>query len=164
MAAPLQLWYFSHHRRADLVCCTPTNQPQIVDQCPGCGPNHLDLFPDAFAVLENPVKGVINVAWDIVPCPITTPIQLHAKHGASQSWFSMQVVNANKAVKSLEVSRDGGNSWFATERQYYNFFEHMGGFGASNVSVKVTSTAGDVLVIKDVPVISDGITTASSNF
>jgi len=49
----------------------------IVDECPGCGPNHLDLFPDAFAALADPSKGVINVSWDYVACPISSPLQIH---------------------------------------------------------------------------------------
>ena len=35
----------------------------ITDQCPGCGENHLDLYPDAFAKLADPSTGVIDVTW-----------------------------------------------------------------------------------------------------
>ncbi|KAH8667386.1 RlpA-like double-psi beta-barrel-protein domain-containing protein-containing protein [Tricladium varicosporioides] len=136
----------------------------IVDQCPGCGTNHLDLFPDAFSALADPTKGIIDVAWSIVDCPITTPLQLHNKEGVSAYWFSMQVVNANKAVASLEVSTDGGNTWQGTTRQTYNFFENSAGFGTTTVDVKVTSTGGDSVVVKNVNVASGESTTAGSNF
>lgn len=76
----------------------------------------------------------------------------------------MQVVNSAKAVSSLEVSTDGGNTWLPTTRQTYNFFENASGFGTATVDVKVTSTAGDVVIVKNVPVTSDSSVTASSNF
>jgi expansin (peptidoglycan-binding protein) len=117
----------------------------IVDECPGCGLNHLDLFPDAFSTLANPTTGVIDVTWSYIVCPITTPLQLHNKEGVSAYWFSMQVVNANKAVTSLEVSTDGGNTWQGTTRQVYNFFENSSGFRTTTVDVSsgesVTATS-----------------------
>jgi hypothetical protein len=89
---------------------------------------------------------------------------VHNKDGVSAYWFSMQVVNANKGVKSLEVSTDGGSTWQATARQDYNFFENSMGFGTTTVDVKVTSVDGDVVIVKDVNVSSGDSTTASSNF
>jgi len=137
---------------------------KIVDQCPGCGLNHLDLFPDAFASLANPTTGVISVTWSFIDCGITSPLQLHNKDGVSAYWFSMQVVNANKAVASLEVSIDGGSTWTGTVRQSYNFFEYSSGFGTTTVDVKVTSVDGDVIIVNGVEVASGASTTASSNF
>ncbi|KAL3419894.1 rare lipoprotein A [Phlyctema vagabunda] len=136
----------------------------IVDECPGCGTNHLDLFPDAFAELADPSAGIIDVTWSYVDCPISSALSVHNKEGVSPYWFSMQVVNANQAVKSLEVSTDGGSTWAATTRKDYNFFENPSGFGTATVDVKVTSDSGDVVTINDVTV-SPGVSqTASSNF
>ncbi|KAH7317920.1 RlpA-like double-psi beta-barrel-protein domain-containing protein-containing protein [Rhexocercosporidium sp. MPI-PUGE-AT-0058] len=136
----------------------------IVDQCPGCGRNHLDLFPDAFSALADPSKGIIPITWDYVDCPITSPLAVHNKEGVSAFWFSMQVVNANKGVSSLEVSTNGGSTWKPTTRQQYNFFENSSGFGTTVVDVKVTSEDGDVVVLKRVNVVAGALTTASSNF
>lgn len=136
----------------------------VVDQCPGCGSNHLDLFPDAFAKLADPSKGIINVDWDFVPCGISSPIQLKNKSGTSKFWFSMQVMNANVAVEKLEVSTDGGNTWKATTRQPYNFFENASGFGADTFDVKVTSTNGKSVVTKGVSIEANKIVTGAGNF
>ncbi|KUJ14269.1 uncharacterized protein LY89DRAFT_649993 [Mollisia scopiformis] len=136
----------------------------IVDECPGCGTNHLDLFPDAFAALANPTTGVIDVTWEYVDCPITSPLEVHNKEGVSAYWFSMQVVNANQAVSSLEVSTDGGSTWQSTTRQTYNFFEQSSGFGTTTVDIKVTSDSGDVVIVNNVDVSSGASTTASGNF
>ncbi|KAH7386550.1 RlpA-like double-psi beta-barrel-protein domain-containing protein-containing protein [Cadophora sp. MPI-SDFR-AT-0126] len=136
----------------------------IVDQCPGCGTNHLDLFPDAFAALADPSKGIIPITWDYVDCPITTPLAVHNKEGVSANWFSMQVVNANKEVSSLEVSTDGGSTWKSTTRKEYNFFENSSGFGTTTVDVKATSVDGDVVTVKDVNVVAGESKNAASNF
>ena len=97
-------------------------------------------------------------------CGITTPIVLHNKSGTSQYWFSMQVVNANEPVKSLEVSTDSGKTWQSTTRKDYNFFEYQSGFGTQTVDVKVTSTTGKTITVSNVSVEADSQHKASSNF
>ncbi|KAF1838997.1 barwin-like endoglucanase [Decorospora gaudefroyi] len=136
----------------------------IVDQCPGCGTNHLDLFPDAFAKLANPSAGIIDVSWDFVPCGIKTPIVLKNKEGTSKYWFSMQVMNSNVPVAKLEVSTDGGRTWQPTTRKDYNYFENPAGFGTDSVDVKVTSKSGGSIVVKGVSIAANSKKTAGSNF
>ena len=48
----------------------------VVDQCPGCGENHLDLFQDCFAELADISEGIIDVTWEYVDCPITVRINI----------------------------------------------------------------------------------------
>ena len=70
----------------------------------------------------------------------------------------MQVVNANKAISSLEVSTDGGYSWQGTSRQSYNFFEN-GGLAypiSGPVDVRVTSVDGDQIVVGGVDAAQSG--------
>ncbi|KAJ4987476.1 Expansin-YoaJ 1 [Stagonosporopsis vannaccii] len=136
----------------------------IVDQCPGCGDNHLDLYPAGFAALAEPKEGVIPISWDFVPCGISSPIVLKNKSGTSPYWFSMQVQNANVAVASLEVSIDGGKTWQKTQRQTYNYFENAAGFGTQSVDVKVTSKSGQSIVVKNVSIAPESTKTASGNF
>lgn len=136
----------------------------VVDQCPGCGSNHLDLFPDAFKKLADPSKGVIKTTWDFVPCGISSPIILKNKEGTSKWWFAIQVMNSNVRVSKLEVSTDGGKSWKGTTRQPYNFFENPSGFGTDSVDVKVTSVNGGSIVVKGVSVQPKSMKTAGSNF
>jgi len=88
---------------------------------------------------------------------------LKNKEGTSQYWFSMQVVNANEAVESLEVSTDSGSNWQSTTRSFYNFFENSSGFGTDTVDVRVTGTSGKTVVVKSVSVSSGSSTTASGN-
>lgn len=75
----------------------------------------------------------------------------------------MQVVNANDAIDSLEVSTDGGSTWQSTTRSDYNFFENTSGFGTDTVSVRVTGASGTTVTVSDVSVASESQTTASAN-
>lgn len=136
----------------------------VVDQCPGCGNNHLDLFQAGFARLADISRGIIPISWDFVPCGITSPIVLKNKSGTSPWWFSMQVQNSNIAVASLEVSTDAGRTWQRTQRQPYNFFENSAGFRTDFVDVRVTSTSGQTIIVRNVSIASETTRTAASNF
>ncbi|KAJ5836592.1 Barwin-related endoglucanase [Penicillium robsamsonii] len=135
----------------------------IVDQCPECESNHLDLFQNAFAELSDISAGIIQTTWSYVSCDLDGPIKLKNKEGTSAYWFSMQVVNANEPVASLDVSTDGGSTWQETSRQYYNFFENSAGFGTSTVDVRITGASGKTVVVKNVGVGSGNEVTAKSN-
>ncbi|KAF7905958.1 hypothetical protein EAF00_000237 [Botryotinia globosa] len=134
----------------------------ITDECPGCGTNHLDLYINAFTSLAPLSKGIIDVTWNYVDCPITTPLQVHLKEGVSAYWFSMQVVNAAEGVAKLDVSTDGGKTWQSTTRTTYNYFEHSSGYGAK-VNVRVTGLSGKTVIINNVEVTPGNLVTASGN-
>ncbi|ENH73023.1 Expansin-like protein 2 [Fusarium oxysporum f. sp. cubense race 1] len=140
-----------------------TIKAMIVDKCPECDPGHLDLFPDAFKAVGG-TDGIVKTSYKFVECGITTPLMLHNKEGTSANWFSIQVVNANEPVKSVQVSTDGGSTWKSTERKDYNFFENPAGFGKTSVDVKVTSSTGKRVVVKNVGVTAGAQYKASSNF
>nr|RBR02054.1 hypothetical protein FVER53263_11600 [Fusarium verticillioides] len=140
-----------------------TIKAMIVDKCPECDPGHLDLFPDAFKAVGG-TDGIVKTSYKFVECGITTPLVLHNKEGTSANWFSIQVVNANEPVKSVQVSTDGGSTWKRTERKDYNFFENPAGFGKTSVDVKVTSSTGKSVVVKNVGVTAGAQYKAGSNF
>lgn len=41
-------------------------QVTVVGDCPGCGPNDIDLSPDAFKQLTTLSAGAVNVNWNFV--------------------------------------------------------------------------------------------------
>ncbi|ROV99569.1 hypothetical protein VPNG_07724 [Cytospora leucostoma] len=143
---------------------TPKLKQQVVDECPECDEGHLDLFEDAFEQLGSTSAGEIATSYTKVACGISSPIVLHNKSGTSAYWFSMQVVNSNEPISSLEVSTDGGSTWQSTTRTEYNFFENSSGFGTDTVDVRVTSTSGGTITVSDVSVAANAQVTASSNF
>ncbi|KAF2219271.1 RlpA-like double-psi beta-barrel-protein domain-containing protein-containing protein [Elsinoe ampelina] len=137
----------------------------IVDQCPECPANGLDLFQNAFAQLADISKGVISLNWKYVTCPISSPLQIHLKSGVSQYWFSAQVVNGKRRTSKMEVSTDAGKSYKAVPtRQTYNFFELSSGLGKTTAWVRVTSETGSQVVVKDVPMTGDKVVTAGANY
>nr|OQO26452.1 hypothetical protein B0A51_06833 [Rachicladosporium sp. CCFEE 5018] len=136
----------------------------IVDECPGCGTNHLDLFPSAFTSLAPASKGIIDITWDYVPCPVTGPLQIHMKSGVSQYWFSAQVVNGHRRTSKLEASADQGKTWKTATRQPYNFFEISSGIGSTTAWIRATSFTGTVVVVKDVSMKGDVVKAADSNY
>ncbi|KAH1299827.1 hypothetical protein KXX11_006071 [Aspergillus fumigatus] len=140
-----------------------TIKAMIVDQCPECEQDHLDLFQNAFTQLADVSKGIIPITWSFVPCGITTPLVLKNKEGTSPYWFSMQVMNANEPVAKLEVSTDGGKTWQGTTRTSYNFFEKSSGFGKDTVDVRVTGQSGATLTVTNVGTSSGSSVTAKSN-
>ncbi|KAF2823649.1 hypothetical protein CC86DRAFT_297793 [Ophiobolus disseminans] len=135
----------------------------VTDSCPSCGANQLDLYADAFKQLSDPSAGEIPVSWDFVPCNIASPLVLKNKEGTSKYWFSVQVMNANVGVSTVEVSVDGGASWKATQRQEYNYFENPAGFGTDSVDIRVTGVNGKVVVVKGVSVVPEALKTAGGN-
>ncbi|KAL4784617.1 RlpA-like double-psi beta-barrel-protein domain-containing protein-containing protein [Aspergillus varians] len=135
----------------------------IVDECPECAPSHLDLFESAFSELAATSVGIIPISYEFIPCSISSPLILKNKEGTSAYWFSMQVVNANEAVASLEVSTDGGSTWQETTRSDYNFFENSSGFGTDSVDVRVKGISGGSVVVKSVGVSSGTSVTATEN-
>lgn len=136
----------------------------MTDNCPECEATHLDLYQDAFGTIGNPIDGVIPISYEAVPCGITSPLTVRTKSGCSKYWFSMQVVNSNIAVSSLEVSTDGGNSWQETTRREYNYFEKSSGFGVDEVDVRITAVDGRSIIVEGATVASESSTTAHSNF
>ncbi|KAL5047585.1 RlpA-like double-psi beta-barrel-protein domain-containing protein-containing protein [Aspergillus fruticulosus] len=141
-----------------------TVKVMIVDKCPECAPTHLDLFESAFTTLASASEGQIPISYSFTPCGISSPLILRNKSGTSAYWFSMQVVNANGAVKSLEVSTDNGSTWKGTTRSDYNFFENSSGFGTDTVDVRVTGVDGAVVTVNNVSVASGKSVTAAGNF
>ncbi|KAH7143657.1 RlpA-like double-psi beta-barrel-protein domain-containing protein-containing protein [Dactylonectria macrodidyma] len=160
-----EIWDNAAHCGACIEVTGPsgTITAMIVDQCPECDEGHLDLFPDAFTAVGG-TDGVVDTSYKFVKCGITSPLILHNKTGTSAYWFSIQVVNANVPVASLEVSTDGGSTWQSTTRQDYNFFEESAGFGVETVDVRVTSTTGETITVSNVGVTPDAQYTATSNF
>ncbi|KAM0300898.1 hypothetical protein HYE67_004822 [Fusarium culmorum] len=160
-----QVWDSSANCGACIEVTGPhgTIKAMIVDKCPECDPGHLDLFPNAFKAVGG-TNGIVKTSYKFVECGITTPLVLHNKSGTSANWFSIQVVNSNEPVKSVEVSVNGGKTWQKTQRKDYNFFENPAGFGKTSVDVKITSSTGKTIVVNNVGVTPDAQYKAKSNF
>jgi expansin (peptidoglycan-binding protein) len=136
---------------------------RIVDRCPECPPGHIDLHPDAFAMLADPQLGVVPISWAYVPCPVAGNIAYHFKEGSNQWWTAVQVRNHRNAVASFEY-RDAMGDWKPVERVDYNFFIDMSGMGPGPYSFRVTDVYGNVLEDAGVPFVEAGESPGGGQF
>ncbi|SPO05196.1 related to extracellular cellulase CelA/allergen Asp F7-like, putative [Cephalotrichum gorgonifer] len=129
----------------------------VVDSCPSCLENRLNLSEDAFVKIADKADGIVDVEFDVVSCGLNSPLIIRNKIGTSRWFFSMQVLNANYPVTDLEVSADDNRTWESTVRQDYNFFEKedKSGFGKDRVSVRVSCSNGNQVIIPNVSMESE---------
>lgn len=113
---------------------------RVVDSCPDCGPDHLDLSQQAFAKVANPIDGRVSIRWRYVACNVQGNVQYHVKEGSSQWWTAVQVRNHRLPIASLEWYRNG--AWRSAPRTDYNYFLESSGMGAGPIRIRVTATDG----------------------
>ncbi|KAH6886923.1 RlpA-like double-psi beta-barrel-protein domain-containing protein-containing protein [Thelonectria olida] len=140
----------------------------MVTNLTGGNATHLDMTPATWSKLTNGYSGggVDGIEWQWVTCPIakTTPLQIHMHGGASKYWFAATVQNARLRTAKLEVSSDQGSTWKATRLNNYNIFALDGTLPNDAAWVRVTSVAGDSVIVKDVALKSGQVTTATANY
>ena len=118
---------------------------KIVDECPECKPGDLDLSPEAFEMIGNPIDGRIPISWHLVNPAKTDPITYHSKEGSTNEyWTAIQIRNANAPISKLEMQEDNG-SWAELKRQPYNFFIDNDGVGAGEHTFRITNTLGQTI-------------------
>jgi expansin len=100
----------------------------VNDQCPECTNNHLDLDSSYAGQVDKDyqTKGIFDISWEFVPCPVSGKIQFKNKEGTSAYYFALQVRNSVLPIDKLEVSTNGGTSWTKVDRSEYNFFTAYG--------------------------------------
>ncbi|KAL1740706.1 Non-catalytic module family EXPN protein [Schizophyllum fasciatum] len=137
----------------------------VVDKCPECEAGHLDLFSDVAGQIDAnyATKGIFDITWEQIDCPVSGNMQFKNKEGTSGYYFAMQVRNVAEPVDSLEVSTNGGSSWTSVNREDYNYFTSYSGFG-DKVDVRVTSMSGKQVVQSGITVSSGSIVEGSSQF
>lgn len=116
---------------------------RIVDSCPDCETNHLDLSPQAFAKVANLVDGRVAVRWRFVSCDVQGNLRYRVKEGSSQWWTAIQVRNHRLPITKLEWWKNG--SWATVPRMDYNYFVELNGMGPGPIRVRVTATSGEML-------------------
>jgi expansin (peptidoglycan-binding protein) len=118
-----------------------TIRAKIDNQCPECGPGHLDLTDEAFAALAPLGKGLIPITYRPVSNPrITGGLAFVVKTGSSRYWLGLLVDNAGNRLRSVEVK--AGSSWRALQRTDYGYWLAPGGAGPGPFTVRVTDVVG----------------------
>ncbi len=113
---------------------------RVVDQCPECGYGHLDLSPQAFAKIDDKVKGRVPITWQFVSCPTRGSMNFHYKDGSNKYWTALQVRNHRLPVSKLELLVSG--TWVNVERSDYNYFIYDKAVADGSLKVRATAIDG----------------------
>jgi expansin (peptidoglycan-binding protein) len=120
---------------------------RVVDSCPGCAQNDvdLDLSASAFAKLADPSKGRIPITYQLVACKVSGNVAYHFKDGSSKFWTAIQLRNHRIPIARLEYK--SGSSYVAMTREVYNYFVASSGVGdqPSGLTLRVTGVDGQVI-------------------
>ncbi|MGE0403060.1 MAG: expansin EXLX1 family cellulose-binding protein [Kofleriaceae bacterium] len=136
---------------------------RIVDKCPGCAPNGLDLSREAFERISPLDAGRVAITWREVACDVVGPIGYRFKDGSSRFWTGIQVQNHRYPIATLEV-RDETGAFRAIRRADYNYFVDTAGLGPGPYTLRVTDTRGHALEDANIAVGDDVARTGAAQF
>lgn len=122
-----------------------TIKVRIVDRCPGCAPDHIDLSAQAFAKIAEPIAGRVPITYQLVSCDVPAKMAYHYKEGSHKFWTALQVRDHKLPIKSVEYKKNG--VYVKMERTTYNYFLDAKGSGdqPNGMSLRVTATDGQVI-------------------
>lgn len=120
---------------------------RIVDSCPGCDANHLDLSRSAFAKIAEPSRGRVPVSFSSVACSVSGSMAYHFKDGSSKWWTAIQVRNHRLPVAKVEYQKAG--AFVEMKREAYNFFVEASGVGDQPSGLVLRITAADGQVVEE---------------
>lgn len=136
---------------------------RIVDRCPECPQNHIDLSEQAFDRIAELSAGNIPITWRIVSPALDGPIVYRFKEGSNQWWTAVQIRNHRNPVARLEYRTSQGQ-FKPVPREEYNYFVETSGMGPGPYTFRVTDIYGNVLTDSNLPFVENGETPGSQQF
>lgn len=135
---------------------------RIVDRCPECPVGNIDLSKEAFAKIDDTIRGRVPVTWWYVESQVTGPIQYRVKTGSNAWWIGIQILNHRTPVVKLDAFYN--SAWVTIPRMNYNYFVYASGLGPGPFTLRVTDFYGQQLVDSNIPLLPDSITNGQANF
>jgi expansin (peptidoglycan-binding protein) len=135
---------------------------RIVDRCPECPVGNIDLSKEAFAKIDDTIRGRVPVTWWYVESPVTGPIQYRVKTGSNAWWIGIQILNHRTPIVKLEALYNG--AWVNIPRTNYNYFVYASGLGPGPFTLRVTDFYGQQLVDANIPLSPDVKISGQANF
>ncbi|KAJ9065822.1 hypothetical protein DSO57_1015453 [Entomophthora muscae] len=136
----------------------------VVDICPGCGKDDLNLNPAAYDSIGDRTFGSLPISWSVVRCSDVTGNILYVWEAGSDQWHSaIQIRNHAEAVASLAYSKSKTGPWKEFTRREDNYFI------TSNITTPVffnlTSTSGKSIIDSNMATLEKGgLVTSSAQF
>lgn len=131
---------------------------QVVDRCPECKKGDVDMTEEAFAMIDDVVKGRVPITWHYVENPNATPIKIKFKEGSSQYWTAIQLFDIRYAIASLAYL-DAEDNWIPMQRELYNFFVAPNGI-ASPMQLRAIDVNGTAIIFKDISITPEVVDTS----
>src|SRR5690606_10503895 len=115
---------------------------RVVEVCNECPVNTLDLQPAAWDAIAGQEPGMVEVAWQRVPCPVTGPIAIRLQ-ASNPFYLKLQVRNHRYGIAGVTLLHPDGP--IVLPRAPDNHFEASGFSPAlvEPVEVMVTATTGE---------------------
>jgi expansin (peptidoglycan-binding protein) len=135
---------------------------RITNECPlPCAPGQLDLSPQAFAKLADPVQGRIPITWSLQSPSTSDTISIRYKTGSSRYWCGIQAIGHRNPLARLEVETAAG--WTELPRTEYNYFLSEQGSGCGG-AIRITDIYGERLEIDGISVKPDVVQSTRVQF
>ncbi|HEY8494323.1 MAG TPA: expansin EXLX1 family cellulose-binding protein [Myxococcota bacterium] len=111
-------WEGSAHCGRCLRVTGPLGEVTVIvtDVCDGCPPGSLDLAPDAFAQIANPVDGIVPIAWETVACDVGEANMQLMFEGSHQWYLKVQVQQHRHGIAAVWVHDAASSAWTPMQR------------------------------------------------
>jgi expansin len=119
-----------------------TIQAEIVDMCPGCGADQIDLSPAAFSRIQTMPRGTAKISYQLARDPaLAGPLGVRVGPGSNAGSLAVQILNHGNPLTGVQVNGHpltprGDGYWIAAR-----------GAGTGPFNVLVTDADGNSAVL-----------------
>ncbi|WP_280297102.1 expansin EXLX1 family cellulose-binding protein [Nocardia abscessus] len=124
----------------------------VVDHCPACAGEELNLSAAAFELIADPDDGVAPIRYRLVRDP--QPVQeltFEVEQDSSPSWFGILFGGTGNPLREAAVRPAGGGPWQQLTRRADNYWT-LSGAGRGPFTARVTDAFGNEAEITGVTV------------
>jgi expansin (peptidoglycan-binding protein) len=129
----------------------------VTEVCDGCPPGSLDLAPDAFDQIANPLDGIVPVAWETVACDVGEANMQLMFEGSHQWYLKVQVQQHRHGIAAVWVRDSEASEWTPMQRTLDNHFELIGVSGAfiAPLRFRIEDVHGQVVETQEIAAIEN---------
>jgi hypothetical protein len=119
---------------------------QVVDLCPSCDPDALDVAPALWVAIADGPIGIASVTWRAVACAEGGPIRYRSCAGTNPYYLCLVAEDHRFPLAAVEVRPSGATDFVALARDVSNQWTHAFSSPASGpFTVRATDVHGHAL-------------------